>query len=198
LYALPLEEFTRARNDLARRLAKAGYVALAPDLASRAGGTAKLGDLKKIGTALSQLSMAQFLQDLDTSLSHLGAHPLAAKTRLGALGIGLGGALAWVLLAQNSDLKAGSMLYGGIPQDQVLARLKGAALAIFAEGDRDTAKDIADLDTAMKKAGLPWAYKIEPKVTRGFFDDTTNRYNAAAAKETWQLTLDWYGKYLSA
>lgn len=185
-------------RDVTRRLAKIGYVALAPDLLSRAGGTAKLGDPAKISAALASLAMAQYLQDLNRSVSYLGSRPLAAKTRIGALGFGLGGSLTWPLLAQNPDLKTGVMLYSGIPQDALLPHLRGAVLAIFGEADRETPAEIADLDTEMKKSGLPWAYKIEPKASRGFFDDTRNSYVTAAAKDAWQLTLDWYSKQLGA
>ncbi len=185
-------------RDITRRLAKAGYVALAPDLLSRAGGTAKLGDLAKISAALGSLSMSQYLQDLNASVSYLESRPLAAKTRIGALGFGLGGNLAWVLLAQNPDLKAGVVAYGGIPSNPIIDRLRVAVLAVFAETDRDTPAEISDFDAAMKKSGLPWAYKVEPKAERGFFDDTRSRYVAAAAKDVWQLTLDWYDKYLHA
>ncbi len=192
--ALGLTEHIR---DVTRRLARAGYVALAPDLLSRMGGTEKLGEPAKIAAALATLSMGQYLQDLNASVSYLESRPLAAKTRVGVLGFGLGGNLAWALVAQNADLKAGVMLYGGFPPTSVLPRLKAAMLAIFAETDRQDPSDVTELDQAMKKAGLPWSYKTEPKAGRGFFDDTRNRYVPAAAKDAWQMTLDWFGQHLS-
>ncbi len=193
--ALGLTEHIR---DVTRRLAKAGYVALAPDLLSRMGGTEKLGEPAKIAAALASLSMSQYLQDLNASVSYLESRPLAAKTRVGVLGFGLGGNLAWALVAQNVDLKAGVMLYGGFPPTRMLPGLKAAVLAIFAETDRQDPADVTELDQAMKKAGLPWLYKTEPKAGRGFFDDTRDRYVPAAAKDAWQMTLDWFGKHLSA
>lgn len=184
-------------RDVTRRLAKVGYVALAPDLLSRTGGTAAVGDPAKVPAALGAMSITQFSQDLNSSVKYLESQPLAAKTRTGALGLGLGGNLAWLLLAQNPDVKAGVILYGGIPPTSALTRLTAAVLAIFAEQGQD-ASDISDLDSVMKKIGVPWSYKIEPKASRGFFDDMRDRYVAAAAKDAWQMALDWYAKHLSA
>ena len=83
-------------KDIARRLAKAGFVALAPDLASRAGGTDALADPAKVTSALSGMGPGQFLQDLNASVRSLEAHPLVAKTRIGAIGFGMGGNIIWL------------------------------------------------------------------------------------------------------
>ncbi len=185
-------------KDVTRRLAKAGYVALAPDLLSRLGGTDKQGDVAKIATALASRGMLTYLQDLNSAVSYLESRPLAAKSRIGTLGFGLGGNLAWALLAANPDLKAGVTLYGGIPPTASLRSIKSAVLAIFAEQDQQDASDVTDLDQAMKKTGLPWAFKTEPKANRGFFDDSRDRYVGDAAKDAWKMALDWYGKHLGA
>ncbi len=185
-------------KDVTRRLAKVGYVALAPDLLSRVGGTDKQGDFNKIAASLGAMGMMSYLQDMNSSVSYLGAQPLAAKSRMGALGFGLGGNLAWALLSTNPDLKALVSVYGGIPPLFALRSIRGAVLAVFAEQDRQDPTDMTDLDQAMKNSGLPWTSKTEPKANRGFFDDSRDRYVADAAKDTWKTTLDWFGKYLSA
>jgi carboxymethylenebutenolidase len=120
-----------------------------------------------------------------------------AKSRVGVLGFGLGGSLEWSLLATNSDLKAGVTLYGAIPPLAAVPSIKGAVLAIFAETDQQDAADVNSLDQSMKKTGVPWAFKTEPKTGRGFFDDSRNRYVADAAKDAWKMTLDWFGKHLT-
>lgn len=184
-------------RDLTRRLAKAGYVALALDLLSRMGGAAKVGDPAAVTTALSTLTAAQYLQDMNSSVSYLEARPLTAKSRIGVLGFGLGGSLAWLLLSQNSDLRAGVIFSGGVPSATVAPRITAAVLAIFGEDERDT-KDISDFDAAMKKTGRAWAYKVESRAGRGLFDDTRDRYAPDAAKDAWHLTLDWYATHLGA
>ncbi len=185
-------------RDLTRRLAKAGYVALALDLLSREGGTAALGDPAKVSAALGSLTVPQYLQDAHSSVRYLESQPLAAKTRTGLLGLGFGGTLAWALLSQNADPRAAVVFDGGIPPSSALARLSAAVLAIFAETGRHDAAELSELDAAMKKAGVPWQYKIEPRAGPGFFDDTRDRYVPAAAKDAWQLTLNWFHAHLAA
>lgn len=184
-------------RDVTRRLAKAGYVALAPDLLSRRGGTAGLGDPARVGAALGAMAISQYLEDLNSSVAYLEAYPLAAKTRTGVLGYGLGGNLAWALLSQNTDVRAAVVFDGGVPPSGVLARIGAAVLAIFSETDRQEAQGIPDLDAAMKKTGVPWAYRVEPKAGRGFFDDTRDRYVPDAARDAWRLTLGWFGEHLA-
>lgn len=183
-------------KDVARRLAKAGFVALAPDLVSRAGGTDKLGDAAKVTAALQGMSPGQFLQDLNASVRHLESRPLVAKTRIGALGFGAGGNIIWLVLTGNSDVKAAVSVSGSIPSDRVVSSLTAAVLSIYGENDRRDEEAITEFDIAMKKAGLSFNLKLEPKAGRDFFNDTTPRYNPQAAKDAWDMTLDWFTKHL--
>ncbi len=183
-------------KDIARRLAKAGFVALALDLASRAGGTEKLGDPAKVNAALQGLGPGQFLQDLNRSVRYLEAVPLAAKTRIGALGFGVGGNLLWLVLTGNPDVKAAVSVSGSIPSDRVVSNLQAAVLSIYGETDRRDEEAITDFDTAMKKAGLAFTLKVEPKAGHNFFNDTTPAYVPAAARDAWGMTLDWFAQHL--
>jgi len=184
-------------KDIARRLAKAGFVALAPDLASRAGGTDKLGDPVKVNAALQVMGATQFLQDLNASVRYLESGPLVAKTRIGALGFGVGGNLVWLVLTGNGDVKAAVSVSGTIPPDRVASNLNAAVLSIYGEDDRQRDEDaITDFDTAMKKAGLAFTVKVEPKAGHNFFNDTTAAYVPAAAKDAWAMTIDWFAQHL--
>jgi len=183
-------------KDIVRRLAKAGFVALALDLASRAGGTEKLGDPAKVNAVLQGLGPMQFLQDLNGSVRYLESLPLVAKTRIGALGFGAGGNLLWLVLTGNADVKAAVSVSGTIPSDRVVSNLQAAVLSIYGENDRRDEEAITDFDLAMKKAGLAFTLKLEPKAGRNFFNDTTPAYVPAAAKDAWAMTLDWFAKHL--
>lgn len=183
-------------KDIVRRLGKAGFVALALDLASRAGGTEKLGDPAKVNAVLQGLGPMQFLQDLNGSVRYLEALPLVAKTRIGALGFGAGGNLLWLVLTGNADVKAAVSVSGTIPSDRVVSNLQAAVLSIYGENDRRDEEAITDFDLAMKKAGLAFTLKLEPKAGRNFFNDTTPAYVPAAAKDAWAMTLDWFAKHL--
>jgi carboxymethylenebutenolidase len=183
-------------KDIARRLAKAGFVAVAPDLASRAGGTDKLGDPAKVTAALQGISPGQFLQDLNASVRYLESRPLVSKTRIGALGFGSGGNIIWLVLTGNPDIKAAVSVSGSIPPDRFVSNLNAAVLSIYGENDRRDQDAISDFETAMKKAGLAFTLKLEPKAGRDFFNDTTPRYVPEAAKDAWAVTLDWFAKHL--
>lgn len=183
-------------RDVTRRLSKAGYAALALDLLSRMGGTAKFSDPASASTALSALTPSQYLVDLDRSVSYLEARPVVAKSKIGVLGFGFGGSLAWLLLSQNPDLKAGAIFYASLPSPALIPRVTAAVLAIFGDAEQRNLKEITDFDLAMKQAGIPWTYNVESKAGRGFFDDSRDRYVPDAAKDAWNLTLDWYAKHL--
>ncbi|HLY23151.1 MAG TPA: dienelactone hydrolase family protein [bacterium] len=185
-------------RDVARRFAKIGYVTLAPDLLSRSGGTAKAGTPAQVGDAMARILIPQFIQDANSAVRYLETHPLVAKTRVGMMAFGLGGAFSWFLLADNSDLRAATICYGGVPNLQLVPRISTSVLAIYGDGDGHDADDLKDLDAAMKKSGEPWTYKIEPKAGRGFFDDTRRAYTPEAAKDAWKMSLDWYGSHLTA
>jgi carboxymethylenebutenolidase len=183
-------------KDITRRFAKAGFVALGPDLASRAGGTDKLADPAKVTAALQGMAPTQLLQDLYASVRYLEARPLVAKTRIGALGFGVGGNVIWLVVTGNSDIKAVVSVSGNVPSDRIAANLNAAVLSIYGENDRRDEEALADFDTAMKKAGLAFTVKKEPKAGRDFFNDTTPRYVPAAAKDAWAMTLDWFAQHL--
>ena len=184
--------------DVTRRFAKAGLIAMAPDLASRAGGTAKLGDPAKVLAALQANGPTQVLQDLNTAVRYLQVQPLVAKMRIGAVAFGTGGNVLWLVLAGNHDVRAAVTVSGVIPTDRIVASISAAILSIYGENDRRDGDAINDFDTAMKKAGLPFIVKVEPKAGHDFFNDTTPRYVAAAAKDAWGMTLDWFAKHLSS
>ena len=184
-------------KDISRRFAKAGLVALAPDLASRAGGTEKLRDPAKVSAALQGIGASQILQDLNASVRYLQTRPLVAKTRIGTVGFGAGGSILWLILAGNHDVKAAVSVSGTIPPDRVVSNLAAAVLSIYGENDRRDEEAITDFDTAMKKAGLAFTVKLEPKAGHDFFNDTTPRYVPDAAKDAWGMTLDWFAKHLT-
>jgi carboxymethylenebutenolidase len=189
---------TEHYKDITRRFAKAGYVALAPDLASRAGGTDKIGDPAKVNAALLDIAPGQILQDLNSAVRYLQARPMVSKSRIGTVGFGMGGAIMWLILANNSDPKAAVALFGTFPPPRLVPSLKVAVLAIYGEDDHRDPADAADFEMEMKKAGLPFTLKLEPKASRDFFNDTSSTYVPDAAKDAWGMTLDWFAAHLSA
>jgi carboxymethylenebutenolidase len=184
-------------RDVARRFAKLGYVALAPDLLSHAGGTTKVGTATQVAEAMTRIPIPQFIQDGNAAVRFLGAHGLVSKSRMGMMAFGLGGVFSWYLLTQNSDMKAAAVYYGNVPRLGTVSGIMAAVLAIYGDTDGHDPDDLKDFDAEMKKAGRPWTYKIEPKTGRTFFDDTRKAYVPSAAKDAWKMSLDWYANNLN-
>ncbi|HKV43549.1 MAG TPA: dienelactone hydrolase family protein [bacterium] len=184
-------------KDIARRLAKAGYVALAADLTSRSGGVDKLVEPAKITAALQAIGPPQILQDLNSAVRYLEARPFVAKSRVGVIGIGVGGNLIWLLLTSNPDVRSAVAISGAVPSPRVVSTMSAGVLEIYGENERRDEAGITQFDTAMKKAGLPFTVKLEPKAGPNFFDDTNPRYVPDAAKDAWGMTLDWFSKHLA-
>jgi len=183
-------------RDVTRRLAKIGYVALAPDLLSRLGGTAKVGNQAAVIAAMQSTPTTEYVNEMNASVRNLEAQPLVSKTRIGLLGFGVGGTLGWVLGTVNQDIKAAVLFAMQTPDPTAPLRVTAPVLGLFGEDDKDDTEDLKSFDEAMKKAGATWQYKVEPKAGRTFFDDSRTLYAADAAKDAWKLTTDWFDKYL--
>jgi len=185
--------------DVARRLAKAGYVALAPDLASPIGGTAKYQDLAQVSTFLGQAPADQLVGMLNDGVKYLGTLASVRHDALGAMGFCFGGGLTWQLAMQNADLKAVVPFYGPNPPSlDGVARIRAAVLAFYGGLDQRVDAGIPAMQAALERAGVVHEIVIEPNANHAFFNDTGPAYNAAAAADAWPKTLAWFGKYLGA
>jgi len=183
--------------DVARRLAKAGYVALAPDLASPIGGTATHQDLAEVTTFLGQAPPDQLVGMLNDGVKHLGTLSAVQRGRLGAVGFCFGGGLTWQLAMQNADLRAVVPFYGPNPPSlDGVAKIRAAVLAFYGGLDTRVDAGIPAMRAALERAGVVHEIVIEPNANHAFFNDTGPAYNAAAAADAWPKTLAWFGKYL--
>jgi carboxymethylenebutenolidase len=189
---------TEHYKDITRRFAKAGYVALAPDMLSRSGGTQKIDGPANINAALTAVAPGQMLQDLNTAVRYLESYPLTSKTRIGTIGFGIGVSMMWLVLANHPDPKAAVAFFGNFPPARLVSNLKVAVLALYGANDRRDEDAASDFEAEMKKAGLAFTLKLEPKAGHDFFDDTTSAYVPEAAKDAWAMTLDWFAAHLSS
>ncbi len=193
--AIGLTEHIR---DVARRFARVGYVALAPDLLSRLGGTAKVGDQTHIITALEDTSSQDYANALNATVRYLETRPQVAKSKIGVIGFWLGANLSWLLLNINADVKAAVLFDSQVPDPSVAPQIHVPVLSICGEDDKQANDGLKAFDDAMKKAGAAWSSKVEPKASHGFFDDARTTFVPDAAKDAWQLTLAWFQKYLGS
>jgi carboxymethylenebutenolidase len=183
-------------KDVARRLAKAGYVVLAPDLLSRAGGTQHFTSLDDLQSSLRTFPPDAFTSDLNATLDYLKVQPDVFPDRLGMTGFCFGGGLTWRMLTLRPDLKAGVPFYGAAPPLEDVPCIKGAVLAIYAGLDERINATIPGLEQALKGTDVKYEKVMYPGVSHAFHNDTGINYNAEAAKNAWSRMLTHFAKYL--
>lgn len=186
---------TRHIEDVTRRAAKAGYLALAVDLLSREGGTGK-HDFDAIPGILGKAAPTRHIQDFQSGLAYAKSQPFARGDRVGMVGFCFGGAVTWRVAAAVPDLRAAVPFYGVPVQEGEVSGIGAAVLAIYAGRDERINQNIPAIEAAMQKHGKTFRKIVVPNVDHAFHNDTGERYSAAAAKAAWGEALAWFGKYL--
>jgi len=183
-------------KDVARRLAKAGYMAMAPDGLTSVGGYS--GDDENGAKLFGQVDRVKMAEDLYAAAVYLKARP-DCTGKLGAIGFCFGGGVVNNLAVRmGSDLSAGVPFYGAQPKAEDVAKIKTPINAQYGELDARITGGWPPFDASLTQAGVPHEGHIYKNANHGFHNDTTPRYDEAAATEAWQHTLDWFGKYLKA
>jgi carboxymethylenebutenolidase len=183
-------------KDVARRLAKAGYAALAVDLLSRQGGSNAM-DSSQVPGALGNIDPDQFAQDFRSGLRYLQAQSFAQAERVGMVGFCFGGGVTWLAATRISELKAAVPFYGPHPPLEDVKDIQAAVLAIYGERDQRINQGIPEIEAAMQQNDKVFEKIIYPDADHAFFNDTGPRYNPQAAQDAWQRLLDWFGRYLA-
>jgi len=181
-----LNDHTR---DVARRFAAAGFVALAPDLLSRKGGTGAMVSPDKAREAITALPVEDALTDLKSGLAYLDRHAKVRSGQLGAVGFCWGGARSFMLAAESERLRAAVVFYGTAPAPDKLAQVRCPVLGLYGETDERITARVPEVAEALKKAGKRFDYKIYPGAGHAFFNDTGERYHPEAATDAWARTL---------
>ena len=183
-------------RDMTRRYAKDGYIALGVDLLSRRGGTDQVTDPAQFMAFLGQTSRNELAQDLLSGIAYLKTQP-NFNGKVGAVGYCFGGGMTWVLAAQSPDLAA-AVPYYGPPPDPIsdLQNVAAAVLAFYGETDQRINQSIPAIEAAMRQYNKTFQYQIYPGAGHAFNNDTSQSYNAAAARDAYQRSLDWFGRYL--
>ncbi len=174
-------------EDIARRLAVAGFVALAPDLLSPVGGTPEDSDqARDLNMALDpQVTIA----DLVATATFLRGHE-ATTGKVGAVGFCWGGLYTNLLAVNDPELKAGVAYYGEQPPAEDAPKIKAAMLLHYAGLDQRVNAGIDAYKAALDAAGVNYRLFIYDDVNHAFNDDTREaRYDEAAAKEAWDRTI---------
>ena len=182
-------------RDVARRLAKAGYVSLAVDLLSRQGGSASVGEADVPGVLANQ-PPEQFAADFRAGWQFTGSLPVADAARLGMVGFCFGGGVTWLAATRMPELLAAVPFYGPHPAVADVANIRAAVLAIYAGRDDRINQGIPAIEAAMREHGKVYEKVIYPDVDHAFHNDSGPRYAPEAARDAWARTLAWFDRYV--
>lgn len=182
-------------RDVARRFAKAGYVALAPDLLSREGGTENL-DRDQIPGLLGAAGSERHVADFSAAYSYLQSLDMVDGARIAMTGYCFGGGVTWDVATSLPELRAAAPFYGRAPDLDAVPNIRAAVLAVYAERDSRINAGIPALEEALKAAGVTYQVNIYPGVDHAFHNDTGSRYVEAQATQAWQDTLDWFAQFV--
>ncbi|WP_062193894.1 dienelactone hydrolase family protein [Anaerolinea thermolimosa] len=182
-------------QDVVRRLAKAGYVALAVDLLSRAGGTPAL-ETDQVPGILGNTPPDQFVDDFRSGWEFLASIPEADRHRVGMTGFCFGGGVTWRAATRFSELRAAVPFYGPHPPVEDVPGIQAAVLAIYGGNDSRINAGIPVIEEAMRRHGKIFEKIVFEGADHAFFNDTSPRYHAEAAAEAWRQMLRWFDRYL--
>ena len=194
-------------RDITRRLAAAGYYAIAPDMYQRQGDPTTAPDIQTlVKTIVSQVPDAQVMADLDAAAAFAGTDGGDAK-RLGVTGFCWGGRITWLYAAHNPKLKAGVAWYGrlvGQPTElqpkhpiDVAGALNAPVLGLYGELDKGIPlADVEKMNAALKAAGSKSFLRLFPGADHGFLADYRPSFHEASAKAGWADAMGWFRAYL--
>ena len=180
-------------EDIARRLALDGYMAFAPDALSPQGGYP--GDEDKARDLFGRLDQARTSEDFAAGAQWLKARA-DGTGKLGAVGFCWGGGIVHELTLRMPDLAAAVPFYGNTPAPQEAVKVKAPLLIHQADIDERINAAWPAYEAALKAAGVKYTAYRYPRTQHGFDNDTTPRYDAAAAKLAWERTMAFFRMHL--
>lgn len=182
-------------EDVARRAAVEGFLALAPDGLSPVGGyPGNDDDGRQLQRGLDQ---AKLRQDMVNSARYLKSHELS-NGKLGATGFCWGGGTTnFLAVTLGSDLNAGIPFYGAAPASEDVSKIQAPMLIHYAENDERINAMRPDYEAALKANGVTYEMHSYPGTRHGFHNNSTPRYDEAAAKLAWERTIAFFKQHLS-
>lgn len=182
-------------EDITRRLALDNFIAFAPDALTPAGGYP--GDEDKARELFGKLDQAKARADFVAAYAHLKS--LAdASGKIGAVGFCFGGSMVNYLATQLPDLAAAVPFYGAAAKTEDVPKIKAPLQIHYASNDERINAAWPAFEAALKAAGAKYEAHIYPNTQHGFNNDTTPRFDAAAAKLAWGRTVEFFNKHLRA
>jgi carboxymethylenebutenolidase len=195
-------------KDLCRRLAKLGYLAIAPELYARQGDVSKMTDIKQIiDKVVSKVSDQQVMTDLDATVAWVKKSGKGDTDKLGITGFCWGGRIVWLYAAHSPKLKAGVAWYGRLvgksgdelhPKNPIdlVGDLKAPVLGLYGAADQGIpVETVEQMRKAIKEAKKPCEIVLYPNTPHGFNADYRPSYRKEEAADAWKRMLEWFKKY---
>lgn len=180
-------------EDVARRVAMEGYLAVAPDALSPFGGTPANPDEAR--PLFQKLESAANIKNFTAAVAYLKTHPQSTG-KVGCMGFCWGGGVTNQVAVNAPDLKAAVPFYGIQPAADDVPKIKASLLLQYAGQDERINAGIAAYEEALKKAGVDFRTHIYEGTGHAFFNDTGTRYNKEAAQLAWERTLAFFKEKL--
>lgn len=181
-------------EDVARRVAKAGYIALAPDGLTSVGGYP--GNDEKGRELQAQVDGTRLMNDFFAAVEFLAAQP-SVNGKVGITGFCYGGGVSNAAAVAYPELACAVPFYGRQAKAEDVPRIKAPLLLHYAELDTRINEGWPAYEAALKAHGKVYEAHVYPGVNHGFHNDSTPRYDAAAAELAWGRTLDWFARHLA-
>jgi carboxymethylenebutenolidase len=181
-------------EDVARRVAKAGFIALAPDGLTSQGGYP--GNDEKGRELQQKVDPAKLMNDFFAAIEFLMQSDLTTG-KVGITGFCYGGGVSNAAAVAYPELGAAVPFYGRQPRAEDVPRIKAPLLLHYGELDTNVNQGWPAYEAALKAAGKTYEAYIYPGANHGFHNDSTPRYDEAAAKLAWDRTIDWFKRHLA-
>ena len=193
-------------KDVCRRFAKAGYLAIAPELYARQGDVSKIENINDIvSQVVSKVPDAQVIADLDATYTW-ASNNRGNRQKLAITGFCWGGRIVWLYAAANANVKAGAAFYGRLEGDKnamtprnpidLAGGFRAPVMGFY--GGKDTGIPLSSVEkmrTALSVVNDPSQIVVYPAAEHGFHADYRPTYNKEAAEDAWKKMLDWFKKY---
>lgn len=193
-------------QDITRRLAKLGYLAIAPELFARQGDVSKLSKIEDIRKIVAKVPDAEVLSDLDATVEWAVKSARGDRSRLAITGFCWGGRIVWLYTAHNPNLKAGVAWYGRLVGDRtnltpkhpidVAATLKVPVLGLYGGQDTSIPLDtVEQMRDRLKSSSSRSEIIVYPEASHAFFADYRPSYRKTAAEDGWKRLQAWFKQY---
>ena len=180
-------------EDVARRVALEGFLAVAPNALSPLGGTPD--DADEARSLMQQLNSQKTVKNFVAAVKYLKTHPQSTG-RVGVTGFCWGGGVTNQVAVNSPDIQAAAPFYGMQPSPEDVPKIKASILLHYAEDDERINAGIPEFEAALRNAGIDYQIYVYEGTKHAFFNDTGLRYHEEASKLAWKRTIAFFSEKL--